>query len=192
MPTIRSLRCAGLSQVRRARADASIVEEDGRLSLVSDWRRRPRRGGGVDHATVDDVARGDLLEDPTSSAVEFARWSVSGRAATASGAAPVMRCHARAHRTAARFGSPSARSPPSHSTTRSTSSSSNAISRGDLSRASEYVAATEVLYQREAGVAAPRLRRALERRGHLAAAPRLTSGACAAGHGAPHRRRCVG
>lgn len=161
-----------LSQVRRTLApEASIIEEDDRLSLTGDFTvdATDLLNGTWDDETVDDVTRGELLEGTDPESPDFERWLSVQRARIATARIDALRSCAAA----------STRSDPLRALQLAERALATEpfddglhelivechIERGDVDAATRYVDATKALYRRELGTPAPPgLRRALERK----------------------------
>ena len=160
-----------LSQVRRALApDVRITEHDGRLSLAGDRRVDALEvlGGAWDDETVDDAARGELLEGIDAGPPEFERWLSVQRARLASARIDTIRARAsvlvhaeplRALELAERALTAAPFDDALHQLVVDCH-----LARGDRTHARAYVTSVDELYRRELGVPAPRaLNKSLER-----------------------------
>ena len=161
-----------LSQVRRVLApDATIVEEDGRLKIDGDLRvdARDVLNGLWDDVTVEDAARGELLEGiDTGGSPQFERWLSIQRARVGTARVDAIRSRAAAlvrsdALRALALAERALRLEPYDDALHEVIVECH-LARGDRARAAEYVAATDLMYQRELGMPAPaRLRRAIDR-----------------------------
>jgi DNA-binding SARP family transcriptional activator len=162
-----------LSQVRKFLApDATIVEENDRLSLAGDFSvdAADLLNGTWDPDTIDDVTRGELLEGTDAAdAPDFERWLSVQRARIATARIDALRsCAAACLRSdpmrALQLAERALASEPFDDGLNELVVGCH-VERGDVAAASRYVEATDALYRRELGVPIPpRLRRAAERR----------------------------
>lgn len=161
-----------LSQVRKALApEATIEERDDRLTVVGSFSVDARdvlQGVWDDH-TIDDVARGELLEGVDDlDQPEFDRWLSIQRARLATARVDALRScaaslvHGDALRALQLAEQALAAEPFDDALHELVVECHRA--RGDMDRARRYIERTEELYRRELGARAPvGLRRALER-----------------------------
>jgi len=161
-----------LSQVRRALAPAATIAEDGdrfRLSGDVTVDATDLLAGVWSDEAIEDIARGELLEGIDADAPEFERWLAVQRARVATARVDALRsCAAAALSSdplrALQLAERALASEPFDDGLHELVIEAH-LERGDVPAAMRHADRTEVLYQRELGVAAPaRLRRALERK----------------------------